>query len=131
MPTTLTIKDETAAGDVRDEMRLDIEEKRITVRELIRRRVFAEAERFNNSEPGYFRGLVQPREAEATLNGYKLREARRIDPDEQFEKACRAFERNGFFIIIDEEQVETLDQEIAMTPQHAVSFVKLVPLVGG
>lgn len=45
--------------------------------------------------------------------------------------ALRAFERNGFFVIVDGVQIEDLDVELRLTPTSDVTFVRLVPLVGG
>src|SRR4051812_3342038 len=59
--------------------------------------------------------LVQPTDAERVLNGkpteYRLKAHRAIDWKPQFEKAIEAFERNGYFILIDDKQAESLDQE--------------------
>jgi hypothetical protein len=110
---------------------LDFLNERITVRELIRERVYQEVREYNAKTPAYIRSLVQPSETEATLNGYKMRKARKIDWEEQYRLAVDAFERNGFFVLVDDRQAESLDQEIVITPATTVSFVKLVPLVGG
>ena len=88
MSTTLKIKDETTfslgADDDRD-FTLDIAEERITVRDLIRARVYREVLDYNLDQPEYFQGLVQPSDAERSLNGFKMRKRRRIDPERQFE----------------------------------------------
>ncbi len=128
---TLTVRDETPLGRATNELTLDFLRERITVRELIRERVYEEVRQFNAAPPGYFRGLVQPTDAEATLNGFRLREQRLIDWEEQFRKALSAFERNGFCVLVDDRQVESLEDVIEITPTTQVSFVRLVPLVGG
>ena len=55
--------------------------------------------------------MIQPTDAERVLNGYKLRAKRKIDWQEQFERALEAFERNGFFILVGDRQAERLDDE--------------------
>ena len=131
MAATLTVRDETAGGKTVNELTLDILTEKITVRELIRSRVYQEVQDYNRKAPEHFRGLVQPTGAEQTLNGYKLRKHREIDWKKQFELACEAFKRNGFFILVDERQVEDLDEELTLEAGTQVSFVKLTPLVGG
>lgn len=131
MPATLTIFDETTMGERTEALRLDLLTDRITVRELIRLRVYEEVREYNLKQPGLFRGLVQPREAERLLNGYQLRKARQINWEEQYRKAVEAFERNGFFVLVDDRQAESLDEEIEIRLNTQVSFVRLVPLVGG
>jgi len=110
---------------------LDFLTERITVRELIRSRVYQEVKDYNTSQPEYFRGLVQPTDTEKTLNGYKFRQLRQIDWEKQFEKAIAAFEGNGFVILVDDQQVTELEEEIVVAPETSVTFLKLVPLVGG
>src|SRR4051812_13598775 len=114
MATTLTIKDETAGGKSVGETVLEFLTEQITVRELIRSRVYQEVQDYNRKQPEHFRGLVQPTDAEQTLNGYKLKERRQIDWKSQFEKACDAFQRNGFFILIDDKQAEELDDPVTL-----------------
>jgi hypothetical protein len=131
MPATLAIRDETTSGSVVNEFTLDFLTEEITVRELIERRVYEEVQEYNRSKPGYFRGLVQPVDAEETLNGYKLRERRQIDWKAQRDRALEAFERNGFFVIVGDRQAERLDERIRLDLGTEVTFLKLVPLVGG
>jgi hypothetical protein len=45
--------------------------------------------------------------------------------------ATNAFEQNGFLILINNQQAENLDEPIVIGPDTQVSFVTLVPLVGG
>lgn len=136
MPVTLTIRDETTSGDVYDERPLEFPTERITVRELIRERVYQEVQDFNLKQgERVFRGLVQPTDAERVLNGkrpeYRLKAHRPIDWKPQFEKAVEAFEQVRFFILIGDRQAESLDQEFVIGRESVVSFVRLTPLVGG
>jgi hypothetical protein len=131
MPATLTIHDETTSGQKTHSLSLDCLTERMTVRELIRARIYQEVQDYNQREPEYFRGLVEPTNAERFLNGYKLKANRKIDWNEQFERALDAFGRNGFFILVGDKQAEDLDQEFEVKVDTEVSFVKLVPLVGG
>jgi hypothetical protein len=131
MAITLTVYDETLFGAKENALTLDFLTEIITVRELIRERVYEEVRQYNATTPEYFRGLVQPTDAEATLNGHRLRERRRVDWEKQYRLALEAFPRNGFFILLDDRQVESLDETVTLTPTTQVSFVKLVPLVGG
>lgn len=136
MSVTITIRDETATGDVVHERPIEFPTETLTVRELIRERVYQEVQDFNlQQHDRVFRGLVQPTDAEQVLNGkrteYRLKEHRQIDWKPQFEKALDAFERNGFFVLIDDQQAESLDQRFEIRGGTQVSFVKLTMLVGG
>lgn len=131
MPATLTIHDESTSGQKTNTFTLDCLTERMTVRELIRARIYQEVQDYNHKQPEYFRGLVEPTEAERTLNGYKLRKRRNIDWQEQFNRALEAFQRNGFFVLVGDKQADRLDDEFEVKADTEVSFVKLVPLVGG
>ena len=134
MSATLMIRDETATGEPVHAFPLEFQNERITVRDLIRERVYQEVSEYNfrsRREGGFFRGLVQPTDAERTLNGFKVPKDRDIDWEAQFTQAIDAFGRNGFFILVDDRQAEALDETIVIRPSTQVSFVKLTPLVGG
>jgi hypothetical protein len=131
MPATLTVHDETTSGQKTNTFTLDCLTERMTVRELLRARIYQEVQDYNLKEPQCFRGLVEPTDAERVLNGYKLKTKRKIDWQEQFNRAVTAFDRNGFFVLVGDKQVESLDQEFNVKVDTEVSFVKLVPLVGG
>ena len=133
MSMTLKIRDETTLSIGGDEsgFLLEVPEERITVQDLIRARVYREVHEYNLDQPEYFHGLIQPSDAERSLNGFKMRRRRRIDPDKQFELAKRAFYTNGFILLVDDRQVDELDEEIEIRPDTTVTFLKLVPLLGG
>jgi hypothetical protein len=131
MPTTLTIRDETTAGQTLQEWSLEFLTERITVREKIRSRVYQEVQDYNLQQPAVFRGLVEPTDAERTLNGFKLRKGRHIDWKQQFEKALEGFRLNRILILVGDRQAESLDEEIVIAPGTEVVFLRLVPLAGG
>ena len=131
MPAALTIHDETASGQKTNTFTLDCLTEKMTVRELIRGRIYQEVQDYNQKEPEYFLGLVEPTNAERVLNGYKVRAKRKIDWQEQYQRALEAFNRNGFFVLIGNRQAESLDEQFDVKVDTEVSFVKLVPLVGG
>jgi hypothetical protein len=110
---------------------LCVAEEQLTTRELIRARVLQEVEAFNTKQAAHFQGLVQPQGAERTAQGYRLREPRPIKADEQCALALAAFEQNGFILLVNDQQVIDLDASIVLAPETRVTFLKLVPLVGG
>jgi hypothetical protein len=131
MPTTLTVRDESTSGKTLNEFVLDLLTEHITIRELIRSRVYQEVQDYNLRLPERFKGLVQPTESEAILNGFRLKKPRQIDWKVQFEKALDAFEANRVLILVDHRQAESLDEEIVVGPETRVSFLRLALLVGG
>ncbi len=127
---TITICDESTLGEKRA-WSLDFLDETIALRELIRRRVYQEVTEYNARQVGVFRGLVQPTDAERTLNGYQLKAPRRLDWEAQYEKAIEAFARRGYIVLVNDKQVADLDTPIELRAGAEVTFLKLVPLVGG
>jgi hypothetical protein len=133
MQVVLNVTDEAMFGLTQPSytLQLNFPQNHISVRELIETRVREEVENFNAKQPEIFNMLVQPTLAERVLNGFKLKEKKPIDWRDQYKKAVEAFERNGFIILVDDLQVEGLDQIIEIDAKTSVTFLKLVPLVGG
>lgn len=127
----ISIVDETTAGRDHDAWHLEIFEERLPLREVIRRRVFQEVAEHNARRSGKFRGLVQPSQTELDLNGVRMYEHRRVDPNRQYERAVEAFDRNGFIVLVDDRQVDDLDTRVELRTGTQITFLRLVPLVGG
>jgi hypothetical protein len=131
MSASLKLIDKTPGKDQSTAWVLQVAEPILTAREILRRRVFEEVSRYNARRGEVFQGLVQPTDAERTLNGYKLRKPRLLDWREQFDRALQAFDKRTFVLLVGERQVENLDEELMLSPETEVTFLKLVPLVGG
>jgi len=127
----VTVRDETSSGETTGELTLEFLTERVTAREVIRSRVYQEVTEYNARQAGLFRGLVQPRDAEQTREGFRLRNPRRIDWKEQYEAALASFAKNRFLLLVDDKQVTDLDTEIELRHDTSVSFLRLVPLIGG
>ena len=129
MPLTLSILYETTTGERCSAGAFQFNAATLTLRELIRVFVQEEVKRFNETGSEVFRGLVQPDESERILNG--VRERPVLDWEKQFAKAIAAFKGNGFVVLLDQRQVTDLDETLHLTPQSQLTFLKLVPLMGG
>ena len=131
MPSTITIFDESAPGKTQATFILELDVRKLTLRELIRQRVREEVARFNAARGEVFQGLIEPTESERVLNGYKLKKFRTLDWQRQFQTALDSFAANGFFVLVDGEQIEELDEPLELGKTAEVRFIKLMPLVGG
>lgn len=139
----LTINDERLGSPKEKVLTLDCLTEELSVRELIRQRVYQEVADYNqkfaaNPEQPLPKLLVTPTEMEARLNAKPSNIASNRDPrknqvdwEQQHELACRGFESNAFFILIDDRQAEELDETFRVAVDTEITFVKLVPLVGG
>jgi hypothetical protein len=119
----VTFVDETLAGSRSDGGELEIFAERIRLDELIRRRIYQEVAEYNAKPAAEFRGLVKP--------GGGSSAHRRVDWHAQYERALEAFRRNGFVVLVGDRQVTELDQEVDLAAGTEVTFLTLVPLVGG
>jgi hypothetical protein len=131
MSVTIRVVDEIKPGTRDAGWALEILHERTTARELIRSRVYQEVTEYNARPSGRFRGLVRPTEAERVLNGYHVRAGRKIDWQAQYRKAIEAFRHTGFILLVDDRQLVDLDETVELRPGSEVTFLRLVPLVGG
>ena len=127
----IVVADTTASGGATARLLLDGVSSPVRLRELIRHRVREEVAAYNAHPVSWFGGLVQPAGSEPAQNGYLLPRPRALDWQAQASAAVAAFERNGFFVFVGDRQVDDLDEELTLDETDVVSFVKLVPLVGG
>ncbi|HEX3640283.1 MAG TPA: hypothetical protein VHV10_03225 [Ktedonobacteraceae bacterium] len=128
--TTITIIDESTLGENRA-WSLDLLDETVSLRELLRRRIYQEVTEYNARQSKYFHGLVQPTDAERTLNGYRLKTVHRLDWQAQYDKALEAFRYRGYILLVNDKQVADLDAPIELHARTKVTFLKLIPLVGG
>ncbi len=127
----MTIRDTTMSGETLQELSLDVLSERISVRELIRSRVYQEVQDHNRRQPPRFAGLIEPEGDERTLNGEKPTRPRQIDWNRQFERVLQAFRKNQILILLGDRQLTDLDEEIVIGPKTEISFLRLTLLTGG
>ncbi len=132
MSNTVTVCDELL-GSSPIRWDLKIEEERLSVRELIRARIYQEVQdvelnvRKRVSLLIDTEGAVMQSEdicASGSLPG-------RIDWKSQVDKATKAYTDGRLLVLFGDRQTESLDEELAMSPGVQITFLKLVPLVGG
>ena len=134
MTYTVQILDETTARPQPvHALSLEFKTETLSVQELIRRRVYEECLEFNAGAQERFRGLVIPEGMERELGSPALRRDRRVDWETQFAKATEAFQRNGIIVLVGDRQAEALDETVTLRLGEPleVTFIRLVPLVGG
>ena len=105
---TLTIYDETVgAGPAQPALTLELLTSEMTARELLQRRV----------------------EEEARLRSVEGKSD--VDAAQQLEQATLAFQAHQLLLLVDDHQVETLDEPLTIGVDTKVTFLRLIPLVGG
>jgi hypothetical protein len=126
----LTIHDESTGASSSTARLLTLNTAKLTARELIRERVMHEVRQYNDSPTQPFIGLVRLSDEELTLNSEKPGK-RLLDADRQVDRAFETFRKRGFALLVDGTQVESLDQELDLTPDSQITFLRLFPLAGG
>ncbi len=129
--TTLMVRDDPTGVGHGQEFELELLKTELTLRELIRERVYQEVRDYNAAPTGNFRGLVAPSGAEQRLEGFVLKKGRRIEWERQYQAAVEAFERNTILVLVGDRQLSSLDEVVRVEPSTEVTFLRLTPLVGG
>ena len=124
----ISFTDEILGSETQFRFKIKIQQPTISVKQLIYSRVEAEVEKINKGEK-QAASLVKPAKLEEILNGPKKK--REVNVEKQKEVALKAFESNGFLMFINDEQVTDLDEDLPLTNDLTVKFLKLVQLVGG
>ena len=80
---TISIQDENFSGAVLQQVEVGFASDTVTIKDIIEARVRQEVDLYNKKLPDYFNGLIEPSDAEKTINGYKLRHRKLIDGEKQ------------------------------------------------
>lgn len=127
----ICIRDESPAGEILHSLDLYVAQSRISVKELIAARVRSEVASYNENRERRWRGLVQPEATEQFLNNTTAKRTAEVDAEKQVYVAWEAFQRNGFFVLVDDKQVSHLEEIVELHAGSTLSFIRLTPLVGG
>ena len=138
MGAVLKIIDKQPGQPARETFELHLASERMTARELIRRRIADEIRLINEWEheagpqsdrARTFLVQVQPDPVEQRLNPPRGR--KELSEEAESAKANRAFKARSFVMLFDDRQVENLDEELTVSENSELVFLRLVPLVGG
>jgi hypothetical protein len=129
MAVRVRARDESTTGASSNELCLELQSERTTARELIRARVYQEVTE-HNAFSALLRGPLEPKHVGRGSNGARAAPGR-VDWEHQYARALTAFERNGFMLLVDDRQLERLDDEVDVRADATITFLRLVPLVGG
>lgn len=110
----------------------------VVLRALLSRIVRAQVQEFQNrqSERQFIRVLTQ-RQIDLGAEQGKINPAaaevspQHVDPDTAVETALLAYLDGLYLVVIDDRQIENLDEEIDLTPDSRITFIRLTLLAGG
>ena len=127
-------------------MELRLISEKVTVRDIISRRVADEVEAVNaerlsraiqHEQTRSFlipieEGSVEDQLKPSLFNRVKKRHNQNLlDTNQEIRRAVEAFENKSFLLLFDDRQIEDLDYEIPLMPDSEVVFLHLSPLKGG
>ncbi len=128
-------------------VQLRLASERITTRELIARTVETQIREMTDhrrmvaaeARTALDRQYLDRREIEqqASLGRIKmpsqaaLKQSPDIDVSAEVERACRAFERGVFRVLIDGRAAEDLETPLVLRDSARITFLRLIPLAGG
>ena len=135
MAMQLKIKDQffgTKKSENRDAITLRLVSERVTARTIIRERVLAELASRNNGA-GLAEESVRADPVAGALNSKvtSRRPSPILDANTEINLAVERFQKNGFIILLDDQQIVSLDEELIATPTSEIVFFHLTPLRGG
>jgi hypothetical protein len=136
MPFTIQCREETITGESLGGWAMELLTETVTVREVIRSRVYQEVQDHNLSLGGC-KPLVTLTPEEVELNHQATSRiahpprGRNVDWNQSLEVALRAFEMGRFLLLINDVQAENLDDQVTLFADSTITFIKLTPLVGG
>jgi len=102
----------------------------ISAREILRLRVEAEVDRYNETGQAS-RMLMELHPREVALNPDRKWEFRELALEPQVAAAFEAVEKRRVVMLLDGRQVTDLDETFLLKPDSEARFVRLVPLRGG
>ena len=124
----VTVLDQTSSGEILNQLKMEFQSATVTLRDLISGRVRQETKRlFESSNRSRYSLIGQTDLETSQINSIDIT----LLQDTKVKYALEMFQKNSFLVLVDDLQVSSLDQEIRLTNDTAISFLKLVPLIGG
>jgi len=143
MGLILNITESTFGSNTSTPVTLHLPAERMTLADLIQRRAEAQVEErqrqleAKTEDRSPFTTLKESLLSGKTGTSRSARSFQGIDsgvlpdPERAGYVALEAFKQNAFFVIIDGEQREELQEELLLRDDSEVEFIRLMPLIGG
>jgi hypothetical protein len=102
------------------ELQLDVQETSLRVRDLLRSYVYGQVDYRTERPPSRLRRLLHGRPNTPS-----------VDPEKEYEKALNSFMSGQVLLLIGDRQVTDPDAVIDLASSRRVTFLRLIPLIGG
>ena len=122
MPRNILVSDASVRGDVLRHVQLEVPGELLSVRELIRMRIYHDAGEKRKQPSPLLKGARPPghrQEAQAQVAPLTF------DAECQVGLAIEAFQHKELFVLVNDRQMESLDEEIFLSDETTISFLNL------
>lgn len=136
----LSIIEKIVGQTQRQAFSLRLASERVSARDVIAKHVIEEVDRLNDlarrrhaehDRVASFLVGDHSHELERKLNKPNPRGPKVLDAAKEVESALEAIEARKVVVLFDDFEVEDLDADLTMTDQSKITFLRLVPLIGG
>ncbi len=129
MSTTVLVETKIPGQTPPAAFQISLQSEQITVRDLLREYVTHQVEQHNCQQKT--RSANFESEDEMILNNKVRKPVGQLQCNVECERAYKAFESNQLVVLINKYQPSELDETVTVTADSKVTFLRLVPLVGG
>ena len=140
MLAQLSIVEKIVGQTQRQAFTLRLASERISARDIVAKHVRDEIDRLNDlarrrhaehDRVASFLVGDHSNELERKLNKPNRKGPKTLEPTEEVKAALDAIEARQVIVLFDDLEIEDLDADLTVTDQSKVTFLRLVPLVGG
>lgn len=140
MPLQIAIVEKTVGQPMREAYTLHLVSERISAKDIASAHVRAEIERLNDEtrrnrekhdRVASFLVGTHSHATERRLNPIRKAYKKLLDPETEIETALQGIVDRHVIMLFDDREVEDLDTILTVTQDSTVTFLRLVPLVGG
>ena len=140
MQVHLSIVEKALGQTERQAFSLKLASERVPAIEVLTQHVISEVDRLNaemkrnaarHDRVASFLVGSHAHETQRKLNGPSGRAPRFLDPGTEVKAAVKAIKEKRVIMLFDEREVADLDAPLTLTDDSNVTFLRLVPLVGG
>lgn len=117
----VAIHGQVVDAHVTHRFRLSFRDPQVTVRDIISAVVHTKTEHFNT---------LVTQVLDSNPNDVHVRPWPTLDFEEQLYRALGGFVEQRYLLLLGDSQAEHLDQQVRLTPNLTISFIRLLPLTG-
>lgn len=126
MPT-ITLQDASLQGQQQSPWQMNIFEEQSTLREILRSRIYQEVSEYNAQKRSQSLCLITL----MPVGRPQADAAPPVDWQIHYKRAVEAFKKKRYLVLINGRQMTKLDAPVHLTDQTTITFLKLIPLIGG